>query len=290
MKLETSDNDSRWNVLQVKLQEHQACRVFAAFQEIGIEPILIKGFAAARYYPENIGRASVDIDLCFDPKDLEKAKDFISSNPISGVSIDFHEGFRHLDSLSWELLLGRSEVLNIEGQDIRVLCREDHLRVLAVHWLTDGGENKNRLWDIYYAVSTRDKDFDWDKCLGVVNENRRKWVIYTIGLAHLFLGLDISGLPIEADAKNVPLWMKKEIEKQWELDIPIIPLNTVLSDREKFRQQLRKRIPPNPIYSTISMEGSLDARTRVFYQIGNFLMRLAPTWRQIIAGYFRRKR
>lgn len=274
--------------MQVKLQEHQACKAFAAFNEIGIDSILIKGFAAAKYYPKDVGRASVDIDLCFDPKFIEKAKDFIVSNPISGVSIDFHEGFRHLDALSWEELFSRSEIIEINRIRIRVLCREDHLRVLAVHWLTDGGENRRRLWDIYYAVSTRPDDFDWDKCLGVVSEKRRKWVIYTIGLAHFYLDLDISGLPFEDEAKRVPLWVRKEVEKQWELDIPITPLMSVLHDRDKLREQLGKRIPPNPIYSTISMEGSLDARTRVFYQIGNFFMRFAPTWRGIVSGYFRR--
>ncbi len=285
--MENLDNDSRWNVLQVKLQEHQACKAFAAFSVVGLEPILIKGFAAAKYYPDDVGRASVDIDLCFDPEVLGKAKEYAALNPIPGISIDFHQGFRHLDSLSWEELFSRSETIEIDGTRIRVLCREDHLRVLAVHWLTDGGENKGRLWDVYYAVSTRPDNFDWDKCLGVVSAKRRKWVVYTIGLAHLYLDLDISGLPFEAEAKKVPFWVRKEVEKQWELDIPITPLSAVMHDSKKFREQLRKRIPPNPIYSTISMEGSLDARTRVFYQIGNFFMRFAPTWRGIVSGYFR---
>ncbi|MEZ5346118.1 MAG: nucleotidyltransferase family protein [Pyrinomonadaceae bacterium] len=275
--MENQENDAKWNVLQVKLQEHQARKAFEAFESAGFQPILIKGFAAARYYPENVGRASVDIDLCFDPEDFESAKEFAVANPVEGVSIDFHEGFRHLDALSWQELFNRSETLEIDGTRIRLLCREDHLRILAVHWLTDGGENKARLWDIYYAVSTRPEDFDWNECLGVVSEKRRKWVIYTIGLAHLYLGLDISGLPFENEASSVPKWLKNEVEKQWELNIPITPLSSVMHDSKRLREQIRKRIPPNPIYSTVSMEGSLDAKTRVFYQIGNFFMRFFPT-------------
>ncbi len=285
-----SENDEKWKVLQVKLQEHNACKAFRAFWGAGFEPILIKGYAAARNYPNGVGRASVDVDLCFAPEEFDPAKEFVAANPVKGVLIDFHEGFRHLDSLSWEALFSRSEIIDLEEGKIRVLSAEDHLRVLCTHWLTDGGENQERLWDIYYSVENRGEAFDWDKCINVVSENRQDWVIYTIGLAHHFLDLDISGLPFEDKAKKVPSWLKYEVKKHWDIGVPIAPLNTTFNDREQFWKQLKKRFPPNPIFSTISMEGKLDAKTRLHYQVGNFFQRFLPTWKTHFKNYFRTRK
>jgi len=54
-------NETRWNLLQAKVQETRAIKAFTLFREHGIEPILIKGLSAARFYPEPGSRASVDM-------------------------------------------------------------------------------------------------------------------------------------------------------------------------------------------------------------------------------------
>ena len=291
--LSEEENEAKWDLLQVKLQERKAASAFESFRSAGFEPILIKGFAAAQYYPSDVGRTSVDIDLCFSPEDHDEARRHNLTNPISGVAVDFHKGFRHLDSLSWEELFSRSILIEAEGTEIRVLCAEDNLRVLCVHWLTDGGENKKRLSDIKYAVENRPENFSWEKCLDVVPENRRNWVIYTIGLAHYYLDLDIDDLPFKSKALSVPKWVRAEIEKHWELNVPITPLNSTLGDGRAFWKQIRKRLPPNPIHATVVMDGDLDARTRIFYQVGNFFQRLAPSWRGLIrsaTSRFRRRK
>lgn len=271
--MDSFENDNKWNILQGKLQEQKACNAFKYFRENGVEPILIKGFASARWYPSEIGRAYVDVDLCVPANQFEKCKELIASNPPDGIFIDLHKGLSHFDILPWERLFTNSEIFNLDGTEIRLLCPEDHLRVICSHWLIDGGENKQRLWDIFHAVDRRPREFDWEKCLDVVTRNRQKWVIYTIGIAHYYLGLDISGLPFEEHAKRVPKWMKREVEKNWEANIPIVPLSNCKHDKKLLWQQIKKRIPPNPIYSTISMNGCLDAKSRLHYQVGNFLMR-----------------
>ena len=56
-------DEFRWNLLQVRAAEVRAVRAFELFREQGIEPILIKGIAAGRYYPESKPRIAVDTDL-----------------------------------------------------------------------------------------------------------------------------------------------------------------------------------------------------------------------------------
>jgi hypothetical protein len=145
-----------------------------------------------------------------------------------------------------------------------------------VHWLTDGGERKERLWDIYWAVKNRPEDFSWDKCLNVVSERRRRWIICTIGLAHKYLELEIDDLAFADEARDLPAWLVKAVEKRWESGVSHIPIHRTIRDPKGFLDQLRKRFPPNPIMATINMEGDFDALTRVHYQAGHIVRQAGP--------------
>lgn len=284
-------NDNKWNVLQGKLQEGNAAKAFEFFRENGIEPILIKGFASARWYPPEVGRSYLDVDLCVRTEDFDRCEELIAKKAPKGVVIDLHREFRYLDLKRWDYLFEKTEIVEINGVDIRLLSPEDHLRVLCNHWLTDGAENKQRLWDIFYAVDRRPANFDWNQCLDVVSTNRRLWVVYSIGLAHHYLGLDISKLPFHDEARDIPKWIRREVERNWKMNVPIVPLNSCKHDKKALWQQLKKRFPPNPIFSTVSMDGNLNARSRIHYQIGNFFMRLILAIRGVKGHFlgFRRK-
>jgi hypothetical protein len=149
--------------------------------------------------------------------------------------------------------------------------------VLCVHWLTDGASNKDRLWDIYYAVENRPPGFDWDRFLNVVDQRRRRWLACAIGLAHRYLGLDLVGTPIEQEAKDIPAWLIKTVEKEWESDKPFWPLFSSLHDPKLFFAQIKKRMPPNPVTATVLVNGSFDTKTRIFYQIGTIFVRIGPS-------------
>ncbi len=266
-------NDNRWNLLQSKVQERQIARVFSTFNEAGLSPILIKGYAAGLNYPENISRSSVDIDLSFSADEFDVAKMLYSQNRVEGAFVDFHDEFDHLDSLPWETLFERTELRTLDGVKIRLLSPEDHLRIMCVHWLVDGGERKDKLWDIYYAVENRKPDFDWGLCLGGIPENRRQYVEFAIGVAHIRFGLDISDLSFRETAENVPKWVLKVVSKAWKDDTQLVPLRLVRRNRKQFVVQLRKRVPPNAITATVLEGGNLDSPIRFHYQIRNMVRR-----------------
>ena len=279
LELEYNKNDYYWKLLQRQVQEQRIEKIFGIFRENGFEPILIKGWAAAGNYPKPFERLSVDIDVAVSAVNYLECQKLLKRQTIGEV--DLHCELRHLDTVAWDDLFEHSQLVKLNKTDVRILCAEDHLRTLCVHWLTDGGVSKERLWDIVYAIKNRPKNFDWDRCLYTVSETRKDWIICTVGLAVRYLGLDIKNTPLNNLLREIPEWMIKTVEKEWESKIGLKPLQNCLSDGKEFFEQIKKRIPPNPIQATIEMEGKFDAKTRIFYQVGSVLFRFKPSIKRI---------
>lgn len=277
-------DELRWNLLQRKAQELKIRRAFCLFRENGIEPVLIKGWAAGMFYPPSHIRLSIDMDLSVPDSDFDAAEAIARSASSEGLAIDLHRELRHLDRVEWDDLFENSILIKIDEYPIRVLRAEDNLRVLCVHWLTDGGCNKERLWDIYYITENRPVDFDWDRFLGPVTERRRRWLVCTLGLAEKYLGLNLDNTPISAEARDLPQWLTRTVEKEWATETKHLPLEVAVADPKMLLKQIGKRIRPNPIWATVEMEGSFDAKTRIFYQVGSIFKRSKPVLRRIAAS------
>src|SRR5688572_27415441 len=179
-KTDQITDEYRFYLLRKRHGENLIVKAFRGFRRAGVEPVLIKGWAAARNYPEYTPRFFADVDLAVSASDFEKSKRLIEEEKLGGI--DLHRELRHFDTVDWNRLVENSEVVDLDGEGIRVLSPEDHLRVLCVHWLTNGGESRERLWDIVYAVQNRPEGFDWSKCLDVTSPKRRQWIIATIGV------------------------------------------------------------------------------------------------------------
>jgi hypothetical protein len=281
MSIDAEQNDRRWLILRSKIHEENIKTAFEKFRAKGIEPILIKGWAAARNYPEIHQRYYSDIDLCVSPELHHQALQLLDDEKIRSLNIDLHSGLRHLDTVDWNNLFENSQLLNLDKTEIRILRPEDHLRVLCVHWLNDGGAYKEKLLDIYYAITNRPADFDWDRCLNIVSENRRDWVLKTIGLTHKYFNLDISALPFGLEKTESPKWLIKTVEKEWSSKIRLKPIHTLLQNKKELWTQIKKRIPPNSIQATIELNGKFDNKPRAFYQIGSVFVRLTPSIKRL---------
>ena len=274
-------DDIRWNLLQRKTAELRAQQAFSLFRQHSIEPILIKGFAAAQFYPESKLRHSIDMDLAVSDRDFDAATVISNSTEANGLAIDLHRELRHLDTTSWSDLFENSRILQLDGGSIRVLRPEDHLRVLCVHWLTDGGVNKDRLWDIFYLVENRPDDFDWDRFMNTISDTRRRWLTCSLALASRYLNLDLTGTPVEDAAGDLPQWLVHSVEREWASPTRLLPLHVSLNDPRLLIRQILKRLRPNPIWATIQMEGSFDAKTRIFYQLGSIFQRIMPSYHRV---------
>lgn len=274
-KLDQDEIQQRFQILQYKVKELEIEKIWNHFEKAGFEPLLIKGWAASKLYPEPFRRHFTDVDLVISPEKYADAIEF-AKEVRERIPVDLHAGARHLDSLSFENLLANSVIEKCGETEIRVLRPEDHLRVLCVHWLTDGGAYRDKLWDIYYGVDNRTENFDWDRFLNTVTARRRRWLICTIGLAHKYLGLDIAQTPISDEAKELPKWLTTAVEREWASDIKMQPLSIFRNDKKMLWKQIKKRIPPNPVHATVMEEGEFDGGFRIIYQIKNIFRRLKP--------------
>lgn len=281
-------DERRWLLIERKARVARVVRAFQFFRAHGLEPILIKGLAVSVFYPADKTRLATDIDLAFSHSDFLKAKRKLKLPEAAGLGVDLHDELRQLDRVPWADLFANARVLELDGYPVRVLRPEDHLRVVCVHWLTNGGSDRDRLWDIYYMVRNRPADFDWDRFLAVVDDNRRRWLVCALGLAGLYLDLDLRDTPVGDAAENLPGWLISAVEREWASETHLYPLELSIQKPSTLGPQILRRLRPDPIFSTIQMEGSFDSRTRVFYQIGSNIKRIPSSIRRISHVLFRR--
>lgn len=269
-------------LINFKVFETNLAKLFDYLEDRGFEPILIKGWAAARFYPKPWSRKPGDVDLSFRIGQTEKALDALKKFDI--LPVDVHRELRHLDAVAFSNLFRNSELADCGGKKIRVLRVEDHLRVLCVHWLNDGGVNKERLWDIFYAIESNRENFDWDRCLGVVSPRRRLWIETVIVAANLYLGLEIEDLPLNKNLLENSKWIRQTIEGEWMSGVRLIPLENCIGNNRMLFQQITKRIPPNPLQAIIELEKDLDAPFVFRYQLLNIFTRLAHSADRVFAN------
>src|SRR5262249_10171071 len=83
----------RFQTLQAGLHERSLKKVIPLLRSAGVEPLLVKGWAVARFYPEAGMRPYVDLDLCVRPDDYGRARDVLKSGECDDCNVDLHLGF-----------------------------------------------------------------------------------------------------------------------------------------------------------------------------------------------------
>lgn len=275
----SDENRVKWRIIQNKVFERRIQQSFELFRRHDIEPVLIKGWAAARNYPNAYERIFTDIDLAVSEKNYHKALELAGEH---NLYLDIHKELRHLDAVGWEKLFAATETVKLEGSEVRILCPEDHLRVLCVHWLNDGGADRERLRDIYYAVANRPPNFDWERCLDAAGAKRKRWITCAIGLAEKYLELDLSDTPLAGQTKNIPDWVIQTVEKEWRREIKLKPLGSCLKNKRELLEQIKIRMPPNPVQASIETESEFDEKSRFVPLIANILLRFKLSAKRIM--------
>jgi hypothetical protein len=267
----------RLNTLNSCLNQSKIEKVFALLRSAGIEPILIKGWAAARYYPEQGLRPYGDIDICVRSDHYENSERALASLDPLRFRVDLHSGFAKFGIKGEAELLARSQLVTLGQTEVRILSAEDHLRVVCFHLMREGAWRPLWLVDVAAALESRPRNFDWNYCLGERRQARP--VISAIGLAHLLLGAEIDCIPEAQRFNKHPRWVAPTVLNEWGSATPSMPSRHAVPMLRHLRRQgdvlngLRHRWP-NPIEATTTMNGPFNELPRLPFQIGNSLFRI----------------
>ncbi|HYX29826.1 MAG TPA: nucleotidyltransferase family protein [Pyrinomonadaceae bacterium] len=266
--------------LQAAIHENKIARVVRAFRAGKVEPVLIKGWAMARLYPERALRPYGDIDLLVRPRDKRIAYKIVASEQLRDCQIDLHAGAFEVADRSVEDLYARSQLVVCKDEQLLVLGEEDHLALIAVHLLKHAAWRPLWLCDLALLVETASPKFDWNVCLGS-DSRRANWILSAIGLAHALLDANIADAQIALRAA-APSWLIQAVLKNWAQPFagkhePNNHLAEMRSYARRPRGLLRdlKRRWPDPILATVSVNGSFGSRRRLRYQLRNCLERTA---------------
>ena len=266
--------------LQVALQEPEIEHVFTLLHSAGVEPVLLKGWAAAGLYPERGLRPPGDIDLCVRPDQYDTASRILSGPGRKGTTVTDlnHDASALLGAGGWDALYARTRLVALGEARVHVLGPEDLLRFLSLHLLRHSAYRPLWLCDIAAAMERAPSDFDWDVALGHYPITRN-WVACVLDLARLLLGARREDLPAEVASTRAPSWFVQEVLRQWER-----PTAAEHRPRELMSVSLRRparALPallarwPNPIGAAVGLRLPFGEGPRLPSQLALYLVHSA---------------
>jgi Uncharacterised nucleotidyltransferase len=277
-------NAYRLQALDQRREKGNIARLAAKLRMAGVQPIVLKGWAVARLYPEPALRPYGDLDLLIRPEQLAAAREVMSRGGYGLLVIDLEHP--DLPDLGFSLheLFARSRVALLGDAEVRVLSPEDQLRLLCLHFLRHGAWRPLWLVDIAVALEARPADFDWDLCLGP-NPIRADYVTCAIGVAHQLLGARVGDTPAARRAETLPCWLVPAVLTQWEAG----PFREWISGG-LIRSTLRRpwTLPremanrwPDPILATVRVHGPFNELPRFPFQVAAYLLQTSRLVRRL---------
>jgi hypothetical protein len=276
----------RLHAIEACVREHRLALILERCRAAGAEPLVAKGWAVARLYPEVGLRPYGDVDLFVRPEQHAVAATALAGFRPRELTVDLHKGCPDLADHPVSEVWARSELCTCGVSRVRTAGREDSLRHLCVHLLRHGAWHPLWLVDVAAAVESADATFDWEYCLAGTRQ-RTHAVVCAVGLAHQLLGARVDHTPLADRARCLPRWLAPSVLRQWALRcerLTDLPTVDALHQPLTILPALRRRWP-NPIESTMSVGGPFNNVPRLPFQLadclvrtGGFLFRLPNAW------------
>ena len=281
----------RLHVLHALLSQNRIKKVFSLLRAADIEPILIKGWANARLYPETTLRPYGDLDICVRPDQYAKTAELVLSMPdAKRCPVDLHSALGRLDERSWDEFYSRSRLVDLEDMKVRVLAPEDQLHILCFHMLEDGAWRPIQLCDIAALLECPDASgsalSDWSLALGP-DKRRAKWVACAVRLAHELLGARIDHCPPQIRNARLPRWLVSNVLRHWQRPCiedhraPELIMKTLRHPSQLPKAMVRRW--PDPIGATIRLKGSFNDVPRLPFQVIDYAIKNGRFLKRFVA-------
>lgn len=271
----------RLHAIESAFHEERLPRAFLQLRAAGLEPVLGKGWAAARLYPETGLRPYGDIDLYVPAGHHPAAAMALRGVGKPPLPVDLHRGFADLEDRDPSALLARSRLVDLAGFPVRIFSPEDHLRLLALHGLRHGLARPVWLCDVAAVLEGGENDLDWDYLL-LGSRRRMEAVLCTLGLARRLLGARLPGAPAGVSAHELPRWLLPAVLRQWGAGSAWRgPIEACLPRPAGARWPLRRHWP-NPLAGTMGVGAPFNELPRLPFQLAYAGIRLAGAVRRWI--------
>ena len=268
--------------LQNARQERRIIQTIALLRSAGVEPLLVKGWAMARLYPERGLRPYGDIDLCVRQEQYAVAVAALAAPEAERGFVDLHKGLPQLHRPSLDDVYERSQLVPLSDVDVRILGPEDHLRYICIHMLQHGAHRALWLCDIAVVLESLTEDFDWEYLLR--GERRpADWVASTVCLAHQLLGARLDGIPVAERTRHLPRWLLPSVLNQWSKEEHYMDIGSIaysFRHPAQLLKELRLRWP-NPIQATVRVGGPFNELPRLPFQLWECVLRTAHFLTQV---------
>jgi hypothetical protein len=263
-----------FHTVECAIRERELGRAVVLLRKAGIEPLLAKGWALSRLYPEKGLRPYGDIDLCVRPEQYDKASQLLSAPDSQVYMVDLHKGLADLDDRALDDLYDRSQLLKLDGQDIRILSPEDHLRFLCLHLMRHGVWAPIWLCDVSLLLESLPPHFDWDYFLSG-DKRRSDWAACALIMAHRLLGAAMTNVPGPLKAKRLPRWLIPSVIKQWGSlhHSDLWPFVSYLKRPHQLITAFRERWP-SPIEATVALKAPFNGLPRFPFQLVHVTQRV----------------
>ncbi len=271
----------RLQTLLAALHEEQLIQALTQLRSAGVEPLLVKGWAVSRLYPEPGLRPYGDIDLFVCPGQHATAAAALRGLVGQGCPVDLHVGTGPLGDRDAEEIARRARPIPLGGTEVRILGPEDQLRFLCQHLLGHGAWRPLWLSDVAAALESRPAGFDWSYFLGG-DRRRSDGIACALALAHHLLGARLEDTPLPGRTEGLPRWLVAAVLARWGSGYHHRePLLYHLCHRTRVLESLR-RSWPDPITATAEVGAPFNRLPRLPFQVAFCLKRGAEIAMQLL--------
>lgn len=255
----------RMQALHRGLHEVKLTKVLGLADDLGLDPLLLKGWSVARRYPSPGLRSCGDVDLAVAAADHDRLQQALDrrEHDRDWIDVDLEHRFLTADATPLRVLVERAITVDVGDRTVRVAGPADQLRLVAVHYLRAGGWHARGLCDVALLLETASADLDWDVVLR--DPLHRQWVTIAAGLAADLLGADLRATPLTGADHAVPPWVREHVLRGFGTPAAAhhswhAPLRLTLRPSEIGRQ-VRSRWPPDGLAVTLHHRRRISARS-----------------------------